>query len=100
MKLSGIEGSIYGFNLRRGAHSSRNYFQDRHHFSKWPQFIEVQTLQMIEITNFNYLSVNSYVFDNSKTEYWDCNFENPTWQPIVAIFQDGHHYFWRKKIIN
>ena len=39
---------------------------------------------MIEITD-------SYVFDNSKTEYWDCNFENPTWQPIVAIFQDGHH---------
>ena len=35
--------------------------------------------KMIEITNFSDLSVDSYVFDNSKTEYWDCNFENPTW---------------------
>ena len=33
---------------------------------------------------------------NSKTEWWDCNFENPTCRPIVAISQDGRHYFWEK----
>ena len=58
MKLSGIEGNIYGLNLRRGAHSSGHYFQDGRHFSKWPPFIEVRTLQMIEITDFNDLSVD------------------------------------------
>ena len=38
MKLSEIEGNIYGFNLRWGAHSSGHYFQDGRHFSKWPLF--------------------------------------------------------------
>ena len=48
-------------------------------FSKWPPFFEVRTLKMIEITDFNYLSVDSYVFDNFETEYWVLNFENPAW---------------------
>ena len=86
MKLSWIEGNIYGFNLRRGAHSSGHYFQDGRHFSKWPPFFEVQTLKLIEITDFNDLSVDSYVFDNSETEYWVFNFENPTWRPRVPFF--------------
>ena len=61
MKLSGIEGNICAFNLRRGAHSSGHYFQDGRHFSKWPPFYEVRTLKIIEIINFNYLNIDSYV---------------------------------------
>ena len=53
-------------------------------------FFEVRTLKIIEITDFNDHSVDSYIFDNSKTEYWVCNFENPTWRPIVAIYTHIH----------
>ena len=97
MKLSGIECNIYGFNLRRGAYSPGHYFQDRRHFSKWPQFIDVRTLQMIEITDFNYLSVDSYVFDNSKTEYWDCNFENQHGIPLSPFSKMATIMFGEKK---
>ena len=69
MKLSVIEGNICGLNLRRGAHSIGHYFQDGRHFSKWPPVFEVRTLKIKEIINFNYLNIDSYVFDNSKTEY-------------------------------
>ena len=55
MKLSVIEGNTYGFNLRRGAHSSGHYFQDGRHCLKWPPFFDVRKLKIIEITNFNIL---------------------------------------------
>ena len=85
MKLSRIVGNIYGFNLRRAAHSSDHYFQDGYHFSKWPPFFEVRTLKSIEIIDFHDHSGDSYLFDNTKTEYWVFNLENPTWRSTVAI---------------
>ena len=55
LNFQGLKKVTCGFNLRRGAHSH-------------PLF-EVQTLNIIEIINFNDLNIDSYVFDNSKTEY-------------------------------
>ena len=66
MKLSGIEGNICGFNLRRGAHSSGHYFKDGRHFPNGHCFFEVRTPKIKKIINFNYLNIDSYALTTLK----------------------------------
>ena len=85
MKRSWIEGN-YMASISQGVPTYlATIFKMASIFFKWPPFFEVRTLKMIEITDFNDLSVDSNVLDNSKSEYQVFNFESPTWRPTVAI---------------
>ena len=43
-----------------------------------------------------FVSIHMF-FDNSKTEYWVFNFDNPTWRPTVAISKMAAIVFEKNK---